>query len=275
MFFIGNIGVSGSTVFYDSLLPHVATPRETDRVSSAGYAMGYVSGGVLLLLNLAWIMQPAMFGFADSVSAIRASFVAVAIWWAVFSIPLFLRVPEPPAAGPAHGGLAIGAAFTRLARTFREVRRYRHAFLLFIAMLLYQDGIQTVIRMSSVYGAEVGIDQNAQIAAFVMVQFVGIPCAFLFGSLGTRLGSKRCIFVAIGVFIAATGLAYFMTSATHFFVLAFLVATVMGGSQALESRVVRADGAARSDLRVLRLLCGLGAIRDGVRAGDVLDQRRR
>lgn len=233
LFFMGNIGVSGSTVFYDSLLPHVATPRETDRVSSAGYAMGYVSGGVLLLLNLAWIMQPAMFGFADSVSAIRASFVAVAIWWALFSIPLFLRVPEPPAAGPAHGGLALSAPFTRLARTFSEVRRYRHAFLLFIAMLLYQDGIQTVIRMSSVYGAEVGIDQNAQIAAFVMVQFVGIPCAVLFGSLGTRLGSKRCIFVAIGVFIAATGLAYFMTSAIHFFVLAFLVATVMGGSQAL------------------------------------------
>jgi len=104
---------------------------------------------------------------------------------------------------------------------------------LFIAMLLYQDGIQTVIRMSSVYGAEVGIDQNAQIAAFVMVQFVGIPFAILFGSLGTRIGTKRCLFIAIGVYVAATGLAYFMTSVVHFFVLAFLVATVLGGSQAL------------------------------------------
>jgi UMF1 family MFS transporter len=233
LFFVGNIGVSGSTVFYDSLLPHVAKPSETDRVSSAGYLMGYISGGVLLLLNLAWILKPEIFGFANSVSAIRASFVSVAVWWAVFSIPLFRNVPEPPAEGAGQGGFAIGAAFHRLGQTLREIRRYRNAFWLFVAMLLYQDGIQTVIRMSSVYGAEVGIDQNAQIAAFVMVQFVGIPCAYLFGSLGSRFGTKQCIFAAIGVFIAAAALAYFMTNVTHFFILAFLVATVMGGSQAL------------------------------------------
>ena len=245
LFFIGNIGVSGSTVFYDSLLPHVATPRETDRVSSAGYLMGYISGGILLLVNLAWILSPATFGFANAASATRASFVAVAIWWALFSIPLFLKVPEPPAAGGGERSFSIGVAFSRLARTFREVRRYRNAFLLFIAMLLYQDGIQTVIRMASVYGAEVGIDQNAQIAAFVMVQFVGIPFSFLFGMLGTRFGTKRCIFAAIGVYIVATSLAYFMTTATEFFLLAFLVATVLGGSQALSralfSRMVPAD----------------------------------
>jgi MFS transporter, UMF1 family len=231
LFFVGNIGVSGSTVFYDSLLPHVAAAKETDRVSSAGYAMGYLSGGVLLLLNLAWIMYPDTFGFADSVSAIRASFVSVAIWWAVFSIPLFRKVPEPAAEG--HGKFAIAAAFARLGRTFKDVRRYRNAFLLFVAMLLYQDGIQTVIRMASVYGAEVGIDQNAQIAAFVMVQFVGIPFAILFGALGTRIGTKTCLFIAIGVYVVAASLAYFMTSVVHFFLLAFLIATVLGGSQAL------------------------------------------
>jgi MFS transporter, UMF1 family len=245
LFFIGNIGVSGSTVFYDSLLPHVATPRETDRVSSAGYLMGYISGGVLLLINLAWILSPATFGFANAASATRASFVAVAIWWALFSIPLFLKVPEPPAASDGERGFSIGIAFSRLARTFSEVRRYRNAFILFIAMLLYQDGIQTVIRMASIYGAEVGVDQNAQIAAFVMVQFVGIPCSFLFGMLGTRFGTKRCIFAAIGVYILATSLAYFMTTATEFFLLAFLVATVLGGSQALSralfSRMVPHD----------------------------------
>jgi MFS transporter, UMF1 family len=235
LFFLSTIGVSGSLVFYDSLLPHVARAEETDRVSSAGYAMGYLSGGVLLLINLAWILQPAAFGFADSVSAIRGSFVAVALWWAVFSLPLFRNVPEPAVAsgGGGGGGSAIVAAFSRLSRTFHEIRRYRNAFLLFIAMLLYQDGIQTVIRMSSVYGAEVGIEQNMQIAAFVMVQFVGIPCSFLFGSLGARFGTKRLIFFAIGVYIVAASLAYFMTSVVHFFLLAFLVSTVLGGSQAL------------------------------------------
>jgi UMF1 family MFS transporter len=183
-------------------------------------------------LNLAWILKPEVFGFASSVAAIRASFVSVAIWWAVFSIPLFRRVPEPRAEG-GGGKFAIGAAFTRLGQTLREIRRYKNAFLLFIAMLLYQDGIQTVIRMSSVYGAEVGIDQNAQIAAFVMVQFVGIPFAILFGWLGARIGTKPCLYIAIGVYVVAAGLAYFMTSVTHFFLLAFMIAMVLGGSQAL------------------------------------------
>ena len=233
LFFIGNIGVSGSLVFYDSLLPHVAKAGDTDRVSSAGYAMGYLSGGLMLLMNLAWILSPATFGFADSAAATKAAFVAVAIWWAVFSIPLFRTIREPLTEPGERGGSVIGAAFGRLGKTFREIRRYRHAFLLFIAMLLYQDGIQTVIRMSSVYGAEVGIDTNLQIAAFVMVQFVGIPFAFLFGALGARIGTKKCIFIAIGVYIVAAGLAYFMTSVVHFFVLAFLVAMVLGGSQAL------------------------------------------
>jgi UMF1 family MFS transporter len=230
LFFVGNIGVSGSLVFYDSLLPHVAKPEETDRVSAAGYAMGYVSGGLLLLINLAWILQPQTFGFDSNVSAIRASFLAVAVWWAVFSLPLFRTVPEPAAAGQP---VSLVTAFSRLARTFSEIRKYRHAFLMFIAMLLYQDGIQTIIRMAGVYGAEVGIAQTSQIAAFVMVQFVGIPFAFLFGAIGNRFGTKRCIFLAIGVYALATILAFFMTSVVHFFLLAFLIATVQGGAQAL------------------------------------------
>jgi len=236
LFIIGNIGVSGSTVFYDSLLPHVARPSETDRVSSAGYALGYLGGGTLLLVNLAWILQPATFGFADTAAATKASFVSVAVWWAVFSLPLFRRVSEPIAALDAeeHRGASIlGAAFGRLGRTFRDVRRYKHAFLLFIAMLLYQDGIQTIIRMASIYGAEIGIDQTAQIAAFVLVQFMGIPFAFLFGSLGARIGTKNALFIALAVYTGISVLGYFMTTVTHFFMLAGLVATVQGGSQAL------------------------------------------
>ena len=236
LFVVGNIGVSGSTVFYDSLLPHVARPDQTDRVSSAGYALGYLGGGLLLLLNLAWILQPAAFGFTDTAMATKAAFVSVAVWWLVFSIPLLRTVPEPAAQLEAGEGAHTGvlqAAFGRLGRTFREMRRYRHAFLLFTAMLLYQDGIQTIIRMASIFGAEIGIDISAQIAAFVMVQFLGIPFAFLFGALGARIGTKRAIFIALAVYTLTAVMGYFMTTVTHFFILAGLVATVQGGSQAL------------------------------------------
>jgi MFS transporter, UMF1 family len=248
LFFAGNIGVSGTTVFYDSLLPHVAKPEESDRVSAAGYALGYLGGGVLLLLNLAWILQPQTFGFADTATATKASFASVAVWWLVFSYPLLRGVPEPPVvleAGESAGTNVVGVAFGRLARTFREMRRYKHAFLLFLAMLLYQDGIQTIIRMGSIYGAEVGVDQNAQIAAFVMVQFLGIPFSFLFGSLGARIGTKRALFIALMVYTTATIIGFFMTTATHFFLLAALVATVQGGAQALSralfSRLIPAN----------------------------------
>ncbi len=236
LFIVGNIGVSGSTVFYDSLLPHVARREETDRVSSAGYALGYLGGGVLLLVNLAWILKPEWFGFADSASATKAAFVSVAVWWAVFSIPLFRKVPEPAITleiGERRDLGLITAVFGRLGRTFRDIRRYKHAFLLFVAMLLYQDGIQTIIRMASIYGAEIGIDQTAQIAAFVMVQFLGIPFAFLFGALGARIGTKRALFIALAVYTCTSILGYFMTTVTHFFILAGMVATVQGGSQAL------------------------------------------
>jgi UMF1 family MFS transporter len=236
LFFIGNIGVSGSLVFYDSLLPHVARPEETDRVSAAGYALGYVGGGLLLLVNLAWILQPQWFGFGSTTAAVKASFLAVAVWWAVFSLPLFRRVAEPRTrldADDVREGSAVKAAFVRLGHTFGEIRRYRHAFLFFLSMLLYQDGIQTIIRMAAVYGAEIGIDQTSQIAAFVLVQFLGIPFSFLFGSLGARIGTKRAIFIAISVYAVATVLGYFMTTVVHFFALAALVATVQGGAQAL------------------------------------------
>lgn len=236
VFVVANIGVSGSLVFYDSLLPNVASPEETDRVSSAGYALGYLGGGVLLVINLAWILQPELFGFSSSVSATKASFVSVAVWWLLFAIPLLRTVPEPPRR-LAEGELGTEGAFTaairRLAHTARELRGYREAFLLLLAMLVYQDGIQTIIRLAGVYGAEIGIGQTEQIAAFALVQFLGVPFAFVFGSLGARIGTKTAIFISLAVYAAASVLGFFMTTAVHFFILAALVATVQGGSQAL------------------------------------------
>ena len=236
LFIVANIGVATSLVFYDSLLPHIAAEDELDRISTAGYAIGFIGGGILLLVNLAWILSPTTFGIPDTGAAIKLSFISVGIWWLVFSLPLLRRVPEPPAvldADESASDSAIRVAFARIGETFREIRSYRNAFLMLVAFLLYNDGIGTIIRMASVYGTELGIDRNAQIAAFVMVQFVGVPCAFMFGALADRLGAKRTLFGSLVVYTGISVLGYFMTAVWHFFVLAFLVALVQGGSQAL------------------------------------------
>src|SRR2546427_5570685 len=160
LFVLGNIGVSGTLAFYDSLLPHVARPDEVDRVSSAGYALGYLGSGMLMAVTLLMIQKPHLFGIADAPTAMRLSFVSVAVWWLVFSIPLFLKVPEPPRRLEAdesarQNPLVVG--FVRLGETLRELRRYRSAFLLLIAFLIYNDGINTIIRMASPYGTELGL----------------------------------------------------------------------------------------------------------------------
>ena len=236
IFIVANVAIAASFVFYDSLLPHIAAPDEMDRVSTSAYAVGYLGGGIVLIVNLLWIMMPATFGIPDTVTAIKYSFVSVAVWWLVFSLPLFKWVPEPPRALKAdETGTEnpVRAGFVRARETFHELRGYRQAFLMLIAFLLYNDGIQTIIRMATIYGAEIGIDRDARIAAFVLVQFVGVPFSFLFGALAHRISAKRAIFVALFVYVGISVLGYFMTTAWHFFVLAFLVATVQGGSQGL------------------------------------------
>ena len=236
LFVLGNIGVSGAFTFYDSLLPHVARPDELDRVSTAGYALGYLGGGLLLALNLAWITKPAWFGLPDAGVATRLSFVSVAVWWTVFSIPLFRRVPEPTALlrpDAARGLALVRVAFTQLAETLRQLKRFKQAMLLLIAFLIYNDGIATIIRMASIYGTQVGIASHHLILALLLVQIVGIPFAFLFGRIASWIGAKRAVFLSLAVYTAISILGYYLQTAWQFYLLAFLVGTVQGGSQAL------------------------------------------
>jgi UMF1 family MFS transporter len=235
-FIVGNIGFAAGNVFYESMLPHVARPDEIDRVSTAGYAMGYVGGGLLLAVNLLWISDPHRFGFVDAAEASRVSFASVAVWWAVFTIPLLRRVPEPPRRLEAREVLRmnpIRVGFGRVVETFRELRRHREVFVFLVAFWFYNDGINTIVKMAAIYGTELGIGEGALLGALVLVQFLGIPCTFGYGLLAGRIGAKKGIYIALGVYTAISILGYSMTTAWHFWVLAVAVAIVQGGSQAL------------------------------------------
>ena len=166
----------------------------------------------------------------------RASLASVSVWWVVFSIPLFRRVPEPPRLlerGERPEGSLVVSAGRRLLETLRELRRHRQAFMLLIAFLVYNDGIQTIIRMGTTYGTEIGIDENAMIGALLLTQFIGVPFGFGFGYFARKIGAKRALFAGLVVYSGITILGYYMRTATHFFMLAILVGMVQGGTQAL------------------------------------------
>jgi UMF1 family MFS transporter len=175
-----------------------------DRVSTAAYAMGYIGGGLLLVLNLAWIQKPEVFGFPSTEIASRIAFVSVAVWWLLFSIPLFRRIPEPPVTREVDEGPKMNpvrVAFDRLGETFRALRGYRQAFLMLLAFLIYNDGIGTIIRMATAFGTELNIPQSTLITAIVVVQFVGVPFAFLFGMVAGKIGAKRSVFIGLAAYV--------------------------------------------------------------------------
>ena len=236
-FLLSLIGSTASLAFYESLLPHIAREDEVDRVSAGGYALGYLGGGLLLAINLLMIQRPQWFGLpTESTVPSRLAFVSVAVWWLVFSIPLFRRVAEPARrieADEAPGVNPVRAALVRLRETMGELKGYRQAFLMLVAFMIYNDGVQTIVKTAAVYGAEIGIPEGAMIGAILIVQFVGVPFAFLFGFLAGKIGVKRSIFIGLAVYTAVSIVGFYMRTATHFLVLALLVGTVQGGVQAL------------------------------------------
>lgn len=234
-FGLGNVGLTGSLVFYDALLRHIARDEELDRTSAAGYALGYLGGGLLLMVHLAWVQRPGWFGLPSVEVAYRLAFVSVAVWWLGFSLPLFLRVEEPrPSAYTGQPPVvSFRAALAQLRDTFGELRHYRQALLVLLAYLLYSDGIGTIIRLSTLYATELGIRPGALVLSILLTQAVGIPATLLFGKVAARTGPKPALLFALGVYAGVSVLAWFMRTAWHFFALALLVGLVQGGSQAL------------------------------------------
>lgn len=234
LYAIACLGFAGGNIFYDSLLVSVAGEKKLDVVSALGYALGYVGGGLIFALNVWMVRSPDTFGFADASAAVRTAFLTVAVWWAVFSLPVLLLVPEPATRRTAPGlWWAVKSGFRQLYTTFREIRQLRMVFLFLLAYWLYIDGVDTVIRMATDYGRALGLPTDSLIVALLITQFVGFPAALAFGKLGEKLGAKTGILIALGVYVGVCVFGYRMQNVTEFYVLAIVVGLVQGGVQAL------------------------------------------
>lgn len=233
-FIIANIGFSGGNVFYDGFLTDVSDTDSIDYVSSLGYAAGYLGGGLLLAVNLLMISKPALFGISSVISATQISFVTVAVWWFIFSLPAFKYLPDPEKRVekiPLEKYTKM--AFGRLKSTFVHIRKYRELWKFLLAFWLYNDGIGTIIRMATIYGREVGIGQTDLIGALLLTQFVGIPFALIFAKIAGKITAKKGIYLALIIYTGITFYGYFLDSALDFWILAGIVGMVQGGAQAL------------------------------------------
>lgn len=231
VYVIAIIGFSGANVFYDAMLPRLTDSRDFHRLSALGYSLGYLGGGLLFLINVMMTLKPAWFGLADAAAAVRVSFLSVALWWAVFSLPLMLGVRESSASSST--GLALGAEFRKLWNTLKSMRQHRNLWLFLWAYWLYIDGVATIIRMAVDYGIAIGLPANSLIVALLLVQFIGFPATLLFGRIGQRHGAKRGLWIGLWVYVVATLCATFMSSSLEFYLLAAALGLVQGGVQSL------------------------------------------
>lgn len=232
-FGIAQVGFSLGITFYDALIVDVAPPARRNQVSALGYALGYLGGGLLLAVNVLMTLKPAWFGLADAGAAVRWSFLSVAVWWGVFSLPLFRRVREDAPARSAGWGRAALDGFADVWRTLQSLRAYPHVLLFLFAYWLYIDGVHTIARMAVDYGVKLGFDPNALIKALLLTQFIGFPATILFGRLAAPLGAKRALYIAIAVYVGVTIWGYTLQTEAQFYAMAAIIGLVQGATQAL------------------------------------------
>jgi len=245
LYILGTIGFAGSLVFYDALLPHVADEDEIDQVSSKGYAMGYIGGGLLLLINVAMIfLGPSLLTGMDETEAtklmMRLSLASVAIWWAVFSIPIFRRVREPARMVEKCeiGKHVLAVGFKRFFKALKDISKFRDLFWFLLTFFVYANGIGTIITMAVAFGTDLGFGTMILIGTLLMVQFVAAPFSILFGKLSKKLGIKNSITLSLLIYTIVAIIGYFMSKEWHFLLLGFGVAIVQGGSQALSRSLI-------------------------------------
>jgi len=232
VYILASLGFSGAVVFYDSLLPSVCSTAESDYVSALGYALGYLGGGLLFVINVAMVLKPDLFGLSSVKEAIQISFITVSVWWIVFTIPLMIVVQEMKKQSPPFGQ-AVKEGFGELKRTFLEIKKFKVIVIFLIAYWLYIDGVGTIIKMAIDYGLALGFDQKNLITALLITQFVGFPAALVFGKIGTKIGPKIGIYIGLVIYIAVSIMGFFMQHVWQFYLLAATVGLVQGGVQSL------------------------------------------
>ena len=230
---IATVGFSSANTFYDSLLPAVSNKDNVDYVSGVGYAFGYIGGGILIVINFLMITYPSFFGFADSVEGIKWSFVSVALWWAIFSIPILLFVKEPKYHKTETTLQTIKSGFKQLKDTFNEIRHLKVVFTFLIAYWLYIDGVDTTIRMAADFGITLGFDSTTIMGALVLVQFIAFFATLLYVKFADKIGTKNAIYFAIAAYMVIIFSGYFVTEGWHFYIIAGMIGCFQGGIQTL------------------------------------------
>lgn len=227
---IAKIGYSGSLIFYDSMLPDVTTEERADRVSSAGYAWGYIGSCIPFVLSLVLVLGGSSFGIRMD-TAMFLAFVITAVWWVGMTIPLLLHYKQKYYVEKAEH--AIGDAFKRLGRTFMNIGKERKVFLFLLAFFFYIDGVYTIIDMAVAYGEALGLGSTGLLLALLVTQIVAFPFAILFGRLAQKYATDKLITVCITAYLAIAVFAIFLTNQVQFWILAVLVGMFQGGIQAL------------------------------------------
>jgi UMF1 family MFS transporter len=237
-FILANIGFAGGNVFYNAFLPEISTDQNIGRISGLGWALGYIGGGLLLAVNLIMLKYPAWLGFRDGYFTVHDCFLSVSLWWLIFSSPTFMFLKER-----AYGKLSsrertyLRAGYRRLQHTFRRIKSFRELTKFLVAFLIYNEGIETVIIMASIFGAEVlGMETNELILFFLMIQGIAFIGSMIFGFLADAIGNKRTVIITLGIWslivLWAFQLGIIWDPRTEYWILGVLVALVMGGSQA-------------------------------------------
>lgn len=233
LFALSVIGFSGSVIFYDALIVGICKKESYDKVSTFGFALGYLGGGILFAFDVYMMRNPTEFGFTSSADAVKFSFLTVSVWWFVFSLPLFFNVPEIKTSKTIKISQSVLNGFKQLKTTFNNIKKLRMVLLFLCAYWLYIDGVDTIVRMAIDYGMSIGFDSGNLITALLITQFVGFPAAIGFGYLAHYIGTKRGILIGIAVYLFVTIWASQIQDVSEFYLLAIIIGLVQGGVQAL------------------------------------------